>query len=171
MLPLANDWKNFFVATQPNIKQSLGKYNYLSKWAVLSATEHPDWQISDQELNIIILNVLVYMVVRTLASQQERSWFESRSFCVGFACSPCVCMGMHEYPGFLPPSKNMHVGLIGVSKLTLAMSVHVHGWLSLCGPVMDWWPVQVVPCLSPNNSQDRLQPTSKTRESRIFMSM
>jgi len=32
--------------------------------------------------------------------------------------------------------KNMHVRLIGVSKLSLGVSVC--GRLSLCGPVMDW---------------------------------
>ena len=30
--------------------------------------------------------------------------------------------------------------------------------LSLCGPVMDWWPVQGVPRLSLNDRWDRLQP-------------
>jgi len=30
--------------------------------------------------------------------------------------------------------------------------------LSLCGPVMDWLPVQGVPRLSPNDRWDRLQP-------------
>ena len=30
--------------------------------------------------------------------------------------------------------------------------------LSLCGPVMNWRPVQGVPCLLPNGSWDRLQP-------------
>ena len=30
--------------------------------------------------------------------------------------------------------------------------------LSLCGPVMDWRPVQGVPCLSPDDRWDRLQP-------------
>ena len=55
----------------------------------------------------------------------------------------------------------MHVSLIGDSKLTLRVSVSVHGSLSLCGPVMDWRPVQGVPCLSPNDekiTQDYLQP-------------
>ena len=63
--------------------------------------------------------------------------------------------------GFLPPSKNMHVRLIGVSKLSLGLSVSVHGCLprlSLCGPVMDWRPVQGVPRLSPDDRWDRLQP-------------
>jgi len=51
----------------------------------------------------------------------------------------------------------MHVRLIGDSKWSA--SVHVClSRLSLCGPVMDWWPVQGVPRLSPNDSWDRLQP-------------
>ena len=29
---------------------------------------------------------------------------------------------------------------------------------TLCGPVMDWQPVQGVPCLSPDDHWDRLQP-------------
>jgi len=34
----------------------------------------------------------------------------------------------------------------------------VCGCLSLCGPVMDWRPVQGVPRLSPDDRWDRLQP-------------
>jgi len=34
----------------------------------------------------------------------------------------------------------------------------VCGCLSLCGPVMDWWPVQGVPRLLPDDRWDRLQP-------------
>ena len=30
--------------------------------------------------------------------------------------------------------------------------------LSLCGPVIDWWPVQGVSCLLPNDNWERLQP-------------
>ena len=54
----------------------------------------------------------------------------------------------------------MHVRLIGDSKLSLGVSVSVHGCLSrlsLCGPVMDWRSVQGVPRLSPNDSWDWLQ--------------
>ena len=47
------------------------------------------------------------------------------------------------YSGFLPPSKKMHVRLIGDSKLSLRVSVSVHGCLSLCGPVMDGGPSRV----------------------------
>ena len=42
-----------------------------------------------------------------------------------------------RYSGFLPQSENMHVTLIGVSKLSLVVNVSVDGCLSLCGPVMD----------------------------------
>ena len=34
----------------------------------------------------------------------------------------------------------------------------VHGCLSLCGPVMDWRPVQGVPRLTPDDRWDRFQP-------------
>ena len=62
------------------------------------------------------------------------------------------------YSSFLPPPKNMHVRFTGNSKLSLGANVSVDGCvsrLSLCGPVMDWRPVQDVPCLLP--SWDRLQ--------------
>ena len=55
----------------------------------------------------------------------------------------------------------MHVKLIGVSKLSLGVSVSVCGCLSrlsLCGPVMDWRPVQGVPRLTPDDRWDRLKP-------------
>jgi len=52
----------------------------------------------------------------------------------------------------LASSKNM-VSL----KLSLGVSVSVCGCLSLCGPVIDWRPVQGVPRLSPNDNWDRLQ--------------
>ena len=54
---------------------------------------------------------------------------------------PVYAWVLSGYSGFLPPSKNMHVGLIDFSKLSLGVSVSVHGCLSrlsLCGPVMDW---------------------------------
>jgi len=84
-------------------------------------------------------------VVSTVASQQKGSWFE-------FACSPRVCGGSPASP---LPSKNMHVRLIGESELSLGVSVRPHGCVSrlcLCGAVMD----QGVPCLSPNDSWERL---------------
>ena len=58
------------------------------------------------------------------------------------------------YSGFLPPPKNMHVRLIGDSKLTLGVCVSVAGCLShlsLCGPVIN------LINLLPNDSWDRLQ--------------
>ncbi|MEQ2193134.1 hypothetical protein XENOCAPTIV_024428 [Xenoophorus captivus] len=67
------------------------------------------------------------------------------SFCMVFAC-----VGSHS--GFLPQAKNMTVRLIGLSKLPLGMNGCMYGCLScvsLCCPVMDWRPVQGVPCLLP----------------------
>jgi len=61
------------------------------------------------------------------------------------------------YSGFLPPSKNMHVRLIGDSKLSLGVCVVVC-LVCLCGSVMDWQPVQGVPRLSPDDRWDRVQP-------------
>jgi len=63
----------------------------------------------------------------------------------------------------LPPTvKNMHVRLIGVSKIVFRSECeHVCGCLSrssLYGPVMDWRPVQGVPRLSPDDPWARLQP-------------
>ena len=104
------------------------------------------------------------VVVSTVASQQEGSRFNSLlgPFCVEFACSPRVC-GSSLWLLWLPLSKNMHVRLIGVSKIVLTSECeHVCGCLfrlSLCGPVMDWRPVQGVPRLSPDGiGWDRLQP-------------
>ena len=74
---------------------------------------------------------------------------------------PVYAWVLSGYSGFLPPSKNMHVRLIDDSKLSLGVSVRVCGCLSrlsLCGPVMDWRPVQGVPRLSPNDRWNRLQP-------------
>ena len=39
-------------------------------------------------------------------------------------------------------SKDMHVRLIGGSKLLVGVIVSVHVCLSACGPVMEWQPVQ-----------------------------
>ena len=74
---------------------------------------------------------------------------------------PVYAWVLSGYSGFLPPSKNIHVKLIGDSKLSLGVSVSVCGCLShlsLCGPVMDWRSVQGVPSLSPDDRWDRLQP-------------
>ena len=59
----------------------------------------------------------------------------------------------------------MHVKLIGVSKLTLAVTVSLDGCLShlsVCGLVIDWPPVQGVPRISPSDSWDRLLPPHDT---------
>jgi len=80
-----------------------------------------------------------------------------------FLCGvlPVYVWVLSRYLGFLPPPKNTLFRLTGDSKLTLGVSVSVDGRLSrfsLCGPVMDWRPVQGVPCLSPTDSWDRFQP-------------
>ena len=77
-----------------------------------------------------------------------------------FACSPRVCVGS-LWVVRLPPTVQKVVRLIGDSKLSIGVSVSVCGCLSrlsLCGPVMDWRPVQGVPRLSPDDRWDRLQP-------------
>jgi len=80
-----------------------------------------------------------------------------------FACLhvlPVYAWVLSGYSGLLPPSKSMHVRLIGDSKLSLGESVSVCGCLSrlsLCGPVMDLRPVQGVPRLSPDDRWDRLK--------------
>ena len=72
-------------------------------------------------------------MVSTVASQEEGSRFNSQlgPFCVEFACSPRVCVGslwvLSGFSGFLPLSKNMHVRLIGDSKLSLGVGVSM--WL------------------------------------------
>ena len=52
--------------------------------------------------------------VSTVTSQQDK--IPSRE---EFACSPCACVGSLQILHVLPPSKNMHVRLIGDAKLTL----------------------------------------------------
>jgi len=42
-----------------------------------------------------------------------------------------------------------------LSVLVIIFHVKLSKW---CGPVMDWRPVQGVPCLSPDDRWDRLQP-------------
>ena len=62
-----------------------------------------------------------------------------------FLCGVCNILPVYAwvlsgYSGFLPPSKNMHVRLIGESKLSPGVSLNVHGcvsYLSLCGPKID----------------------------------
>jgi len=72
------------------------------------------------------------VVVSTVASQQEGSWFESQlgPFYVEFACSPRVCMGsLHVL--WLPPTTQTD------SKLSLGVSVSVCVVVCLCCSVMD----------------------------------
>ena len=59
--------------------------------------------------------VAVSVVVSIVASQPESSWFESWSLHV----LPMCAWVLSRYSGFLPPSKSMHVRLIGDSKLSL----------------------------------------------------
>ena len=66
---------------------------------------------------------------------------------------PMYAWVLTGYSGFLPPPQNMHVRLIGDYIDPRSECV----W-SLCGSVMGWRPVQGVPCLSINDSWDRLQP-------------
>ena len=68
------------------------------------------------------------------------------------------------YPGFLPPSKNMHVRLIDDSKIVLRSECEREWLFVLCGPVMDWRSVQGVPRLSPEDCWVRLQPTRDPTE-------
>ena len=75
---------------------------------------------------------------------------------------PVYVWVLSGYSGFLPPYKNMHVRLTGDSKLSLGVSVSVHGCLSrlsLCGPVMDWRPVQGVPMTAGIGSSPPRDPT------------
>merc|ERR1712035_59525 len=110
------------------------------------------------------------VVVSTVASQQEGSWFDPgcgspsvRSLHV----LPVSAWVLSGYSGFLPQSKDMQVGdrLIGDSKLTVGVNVSMNGCLSLrVSPATVWRPVQGVPCLSPNVSWDRLQPPRDPQE-------
>ena len=52
----------------------------------------------------------------------------------------------------------MHVRLIGDSKIVPRSVCGCLSRLSLCGPVMDWRPVQGEPRLSPDDRWYRLQP-------------
>jgi len=73
------------------------------------------------------------VVVCTIASQQESSWFESLW---SLHVNPMHVWLLSRYSGFSPESKNMSV----------CMAVCL---VCVCvGPVMDWWPVQGVPYLS-----------------------
>ena len=61
------------------------------------------------------------MVVSTIASQQEGSRSDSwlGPFIVDLHVLPVYAWVLSGYSGFLPPSKNMHVRLIGDSKSVL----------------------------------------------------
>ena len=76
---------------------------------------------------------------------QHRLNYRLGLFCVESACSPRVCGVLSRYSSFLPPSKNMPVTLIVISKFVLRSEC---GCLPLCGPVIDWPHVQGVPLTS-----------------------
>ena len=67
------------------------------------------------------------------------------------------------YSGFLPQSKDMHVSLIGGSKLATGVIMSMHGCSSTCGPAR-WTGAlsRVYHCLPPEESWDRLQQSSVT---------
>ena len=73
---------------------------------------------------------------------------------------PIYAWILSRYSGFLPLPKNMHVRLIGDSKLIIRLSASVSGCCLVClyACMMDWRPFQRVPCLSPNDSWNRLPP-------------
>jgi len=99
------------------------------------------------QINVQLVSILGLsggVVVSTVASQQEGSVPGWGLSVWNLHVLPMYVWVLSGYSGFLPPSINMHVRLIGVSKLSLGVSVH--GCLSLCGPVMDWRPVMGVPC-------------------------
>ena len=65
--------------------------------------------------------------------------------------SPCMRGFSPGTPASSHYPKSMNVRFLGVSKLSVGVSVSVRG------PVMDWLTVQGVPRLSPNDGWDRLQ--------------
>ena len=81
-------------------------------------------------------------MVSTVASQQEGSWFKP---VWGLHVFPVLAWVFSRYSGLLSQSKDMHVKLIGGSKLPVGMRASVHGCLPTRDPVMDWRPVQSVP--------------------------
>ena len=50
---------------------------------------------------------------------------------------PMLVLVFSGYSSFLPQSKDMHVRLVGGSKLPVGVIVSVHGCSFVCGPVMD----------------------------------
>ena len=65
-------------------------------------------------------------------------WVFSGASASSHSPQPCIC-------------------LISDFELIIGLSMHVHGCLSLCSPIIDWRPVQGGPRLSPNDSWDKLQ--------------
>ena len=130
-----------------NRRQWRGKFK---QWIDLT-THNREWKIGE--------GLRGGVVVSTVASQQPiQVWFPACGLSVwSLHVLPVYEWILSRYSGFLPLSKNMHVRLI--------MSVSLHDCvfrLSLCGPVMDWRPVQGVPYFLSNESWDRLQPTPGT---------
>ena len=70
------------------------------------------------------------LVVSSVASQEEGSWFESRlgAFYVEFSCFPYACMGflLVTISASSHKPKNIHIKLISDSKLCVGVSVSVH---------------------------------------------
>ena len=80
--------------------------------------------------------------------------------CVEFACSPRVCVGSLRVLR-LAPTLQKHACQVNWCLYQIVLRsecVRLYGCLSLCGPVMDWRPVQGVSRLSPDDCWDRLQP-------------
>ena len=80
------------------------------------------------------------MVVSTVASQREGSRFD---------------------PHLEPPASSHRpkTGMLG-SLVTLKIILRSErAWLFVCGPVMDWRPVQGVSCLSPDDHGSPRDPT------------
>jgi len=66
--------------------------------------------------------------------------------------SLCMCGFSPGTPTSAHLFENMHGRLTGYSELALEVSVHVGlSHLSLCGPLIEWQPVQGVPCISPRS--------------------
>merc|ERR1712035_232177 len=80
-------------------------------------------------------------VVSTAASQQEGPEFDPPAPRLGQGLSvrslhvlPVSAWVLSGFSGFLPQSKDMHVRLIGDSKLPVGVNVSVSGCLSMCQP-------------------------------------
>merc|ERR1712035_272647 len=99
-------------------------------------------------------------VVSTAASQQEGPEFDPPAPRLGQGLSvrslhvlPVPAWVLSGYSGFLPQSKDMHVRLIGNSKLSVGVNVRLNGCSSLCvGPAINWRLVQGVPRLRPKTA-------------------